>query len=300
MDNGAFAFLLSLILLIVAAALSSAQYRQHRFALIVGVSSTVMPWLAPPDLPLLRGGLAAWTTWCCGRVVDLTSDSQGRSFGRCVWHVFAIVDTRRTTLVSRAVDWQAVGKTVAYTIVAIVGLLVVTAVAPLWQGSLYWGVRWFGGALFFYCLADAVDGGVRTLYRAVGVAVPRQQMLPIASRSVQEFWGKRWNRAVGSWLRTHCFLPLAREGKIRAGLVAAFAASAVFHAYFTLVAVGWVMAEAMLIFFVIQGGIVLCELRMGVTHWRPALAHVWTVVAVLGCSPLFVEPILRILGCTPQ
>lgn len=299
MYDGTSAFLLSLILLLVAAGLSSAQYRQRRLALMIGVGATVMPWLAPPDLPLLRGGLAIWTTWCCGRVADLTSESRGRSFGRCVWHVFGLVDTRRTTLVSPAVDWQAVGKTLAYAAAAIVGLFVVTHVAPLWQGSLYWGLRWFGGALFFYCLADAVEGGVRTLYRVAGVAVPRQHVLPIVSRSVQEFWGKRWNRAVGSWLRAHCFLPFAREGKIRAGLVAAFAASAVFHAYFTLVAVGWAMAGAMLLFFIIQGWVVLCELQMGVTHWRPALAHAWTVVAVLGCSPLFVEPILRILEYTP-
>jgi len=151
------------------------------------------------------------------------------------------------------------------------------------------------GALFFYCLADAVEGGVRALYRAAGVVVPRQQLVPIASRSVQEFWGKRWNRAVGAWLRAHCFLPFARRGQVRTGLVAAFSASAVFHAYFTLVAVGWTMALAMTVFFLVQGAFVLVELRVGVARWRPALAHAWTIVGVLGCSPLFIEPILRIL-----
>jgi hypothetical protein len=84
------------------------------------------------------------------------------------------------------------------------------------------------------------------------------------------------------------------------GFVAAFCASAVFHAYFTLVAVGWTMAGAMTIFFLIQGMFVLCELRMGVARWQPALAHAWTVVAVLGCSPLFIEPLLRILQYAPQ
>ena len=55
------------------------------------------------------------------------------------------------------------------------------------------------------------------------------------------------------------------------------------------------MAGTMLVFFLIQGVFVLCELPMGVARWRPALAHAWTVVAVLGCSPLFIEPLLRIL-----
>lgn len=300
MSDGTSAFLLSLILLLFAAGLSSARYRQPRLALMTGVGATLMPWLAPSDVPLLRGGLALWTTVCCGRVADLTSESQSRSFWRCVWHVFGLVDTRQTTLVSPAVDWRAVGKTFAYAGVAAVGLLLVTGVAPLLRGGPYWGVRWFGGALFFYCLADAVEGGVRALYRAAGVAVPRQQVLPIASRSVREFWGKRWNRAVGSWLRTHCFLPFARQGKIRTGLVAAFAASAVFHAYFTLVAVGWAMAGVMLIFFALQGAVVLCEMHMGVSRWQPAPAHAWTVVAVLGCSPLFVEPILRMIEYAPR
>jgi hypothetical protein len=82
---------------------------------------------------------------------------------------------------------------------------------------------------------------------------------------------------------------------VRLGLAAAFTASAVFHAYFTWVAVGEVMAFAMAVFFLLQGGFVLLELRMGVAHWHPILAHAWTVSAVFGCSPLFVEPILRIL-----
>jgi hypothetical protein len=83
-------------------------------------------------------------------------------------------------------------------------------------------------------------------------------------------------------------------------VAAAFCASAASHAYFTLVAVGWAMALSMLVFFLIQGVFVLFEVRMGVAHWRPALARAWTVVAVLGCSPLFIEPILRILHDAPR
>jgi hypothetical protein len=193
------------------------------------------------------------------------------------------------------VDTKALRKTIAYAGLATVGLMIAVDIAPGTDGTWYWLLRWLGGALFFYSLADAVEGGVRTLYRAAGVVVPRQHVLPIASRSVQEFWGKRWNRAVGMWLRRHCFLPFARRGQARLGFVAAFCASAAFHAYFTLVAVGWTMAGTMLVFFLIQGLVVLGELPMGVAQWRPALAHAWTVVAVLGCSPLFIEPLLRIL-----
>lgn len=105
----------------------------------------------------------------------------------------------------------------------------------------------------------------------------------------------RWNRAVGGWLRTHCFLPFARRGQVQAGLLAAFGTSAIFHAYFTWVAVGSVMAMAMVLFFLLQGLCVLLELHIGVSRWQPFFAHAWTVVAVLGCSPLFIGPILQIL-----
>ncbi|HET8671218.1 MAG TPA: MBOAT family protein, partial [Candidatus Saccharimonadales bacterium] len=224
------------------------------------------------------------------------SDSRDLSYGARLWHVFGLVDTRQTTRVPPAIDSKALGKTIVYAVLAAIGLMVVTDLAPATYGIGYWLLRWLGGALFFYSLADAVEGGVRTLYRAMGIFVPRQQIVPIVSRSVQEFWGKRWNRAVGAWLRTHCFLPFARRRLIRTGFVAAFCASAVFHAYFTWVSVGGVMALAMVIFFLIQGGFVLLELRTQVTRWHPILTHAWTVAAVLGCSPLFIEPLLRILA----
>jgi hypothetical protein len=49
----------------------------------------------------------------------------------------------------------------------------------------------------------------------------------------------------------------------------------------------------MLVFFVTQGMFILLELWAGVARWHPLLAHTWTVVAVLGCSPLFIEPLLQ-------
>lgn len=293
--SGTLVFVLAAMFLVTAAGLVKGSWWQRQCALLSAIGAAGMPWLAPAEGSLLRGGLAVWTTWSLGRVIDLVGEAHDRSFGARLWHVFGLVDTRQATWTSPAVDTKALGKTIFYAVLATVGLMIAIDIAPNAGGTWYWFLRWFGGALFFYSLADAVEGGVRTLYRAAGVVVPRQHVLPIVSRSVQEFWGKRWNRAVGTWLRAHCFLPFARRGQVRTGFVAAFCGSAVFHAYFTLVAVGWAMAVTMMIFFLIQGMFVICELRMGVARWQPALAHAWTVVAVLGCSPLFIEPFLRIL-----
>lgn len=295
MLSGIVVFILATVFLVIAAVLTKGAWWRPQLAMLSAITAAGMPWLAPTDVPILRGGLAIWTTWSLGRVIDLVGEAHDRSWGARLWHVFGLVDTRQTTWVPPAVDTKALGKMITYAVLAIVGLMIAVAIAPHTNGIWYWLLRWLGGALFFYSLADAVEGAVRALYRAVGVVVPRQHMLPIASRSVQEFWGKRWNRAVGEWLRRHCFLPFARRRQVRTGLVAAFCVSAVFHAYFTWVAVGGSMALAMVVFFLTQGVCVLLELWLGVAHWHPIYAHTWTVIAVLGCSPLFIEPLLRIL-----
>jgi hypothetical protein len=288
-------FILAAVFLIIAAALAKGARWRTQLALLSAVSAAGVPWLAPAEGSLFRGGLGIWTTWSLGRVIDLVGESRDRSFSARLWHVFGLVDTRQATWAPPTVDAKALGKTIVYAVLATAGLVIAVDIAPGTNGIWYWFLRWLGGALFFYCLADAVEGGVRTFYRVIGVVVPRQHVLPIASRSVQEFWGKRWNRAVGGWLRMHCFLPFARRRQVRTGLVAAFCVSAVFHAYFTWVAVGEGMALAMVVFFLIQGVCVLLELWMGVARWHPICAHAWTVIVVLGCSPLFIEPLLRIL-----
>lgn len=183
--------------LVVAAALAHGPRWQRRSALLCAVGATALPWWAISNVSLFSGALALWMTWCLGRVIDLTSDWRQRPFGRRLWHVFALVDTRQTSWASPTLDVWALGKTLGCALVATLGLRIVTEVAVQPEGPWYWVLRWVGGALFCYCLADVVEGGVRALYRAVGVVVPRQHVVPIASRSVQEFWGNRWNRVVG-------------------------------------------------------------------------------------------------------
>lgn len=60
------------------------------------------------------------------------------------------------------------------------------------------------------------------------------------------------------------------------------------------------MAVSMLAFFLLQGQLVLFELVLRISQWTPMLACAWTIIALLGPSPLFVEPILRIIHCPPH
>jgi hypothetical protein len=53
------------------------------------------------------------------------------------------------------------------------------------------------------------------------------------------------------------------------------------------------MALALMDFFLLQRGLILLELWLDVARWHPALAHPWTVIVMIGCSLLCIEPILR-------
>jgi len=76
-------------------------------------------------------------------------------------------------------------------------------------------------------------------------------------------------------------------------VVASFGASVLIHVWIALAIAGAGAAASMGAFFALQGLLTLVERRLGGAHWPPALGHAWTVVCVLGTSPLFVEPILR-------
>jgi hypothetical protein len=56
------------------------------------------------------------------------------------------------------------------------------------------------------------------------------------------------------------------------------------------------MTILMLGFFLLQGTLVLVESLLGATKWRPLAAHLWTVAWMAGTSPLFTEPLLRVMG----
>jgi hypothetical protein len=78
-------------------------------------------------------------------------------------------------------------------------------------------------------------------------------------------------------------------------VIAAFCASAIFHANCTgfQLVISW--RQRGWTSFSSKGVFVFLELWLGVARWHPARAHTWTVIVVIGCSPfpLCVEPILR-------
>ena len=61
-------------------------------------------------------------------------------------------------------------------------------------------MRWIGGTACVYGLVDTGFASVRVTYGVLGVRAPSMHSDPIRSRTIGEFWGRRWNRVIGGWL----------------------------------------------------------------------------------------------------
>lgn len=192
------------------------------------------------------------------------------------------------------VPTDALGSAGLHAVVLAAGLALVTVRAPFGAGAPI--VAWLGGTLALYGAVDVASSTLRAFLAAFGVESAPMQRHPVLSTSVSEFWGERWNRAVGAWLWRNCVVPATRRGGRLAGLAAAFGWSALLHFYSVLAGVGFAPALRMAAFFVLEGLAVLLETRLSVRSWPRPLARLWTFALVLGPSWLFVEPVLRIFG----
>jgi hypothetical protein len=211
-----------------------------------------------------------------------------------VFHATTLFDSRAAVRVPPELRVRDGLTSSLYYAVAAVGFVLAYLVAPAAPSVLRWPLRWLGGIVLLYAAMDALGAGLRFCYALVGWRIPPLHDLPIASRSLGEFWGQRWNLPVSLWLRRVCFMPLARRGHAALGLLAAFAMSALLHFYLTLVAVGWSLALLVGALFVLHGLLIWLERVLGVRRWRPAAGRAWFIVTMLATAPLIVEPLLRV------
>jgi hypothetical protein len=155
--------------------------------------------------------------------------------------------------------------------------------------------RLFAGIVFSYALAAFVTDLIHFCFLASGTAMRPIHVTPAAARSLRDFWGKRWNRAMSAWLYRFIFLPLAHRHHPNLGLIGVFLVSAAMHAWLPLVALGVSAACSAGAFFCLQGVFILAEDRLHVCAWPISLARVWTLTILLLTSPLYVYPILSLL-----
>lgn len=209
--------------------------------------------------------------------------------------MLVVVDTRRLPRGPRRFEGRRALLGVTFGGLALAAFLAYRTLAPMTSGATALALRWGLGLVFAYGLTELAYALLTVGCHAVGLDVYELHRAPALARSVQEFWGERWNRTVSAWLAEHCMRPLARVRRAHLGVFVAFVASAILHAYLTVIAIGVPMALVMLGYFCVQGLLVLVELRIGVVKWRPAAGRAWTIGVMMATSPMFIEPMLRVL-----
>jgi hypothetical protein len=135
------------------------------------------------------------------------------------------------------------------------------------------------GLLVHFGICDVLAG----FWRARGVAVERLFVNPAASRSLGEFWGRRWNLAFHAVARDFVFRPVARRWGAAAGILATFFFSGILHEVLLSVPVGggYGLPAA---YFMLQGLLVLAERKWALS------GRAWTIFWVLAPAPLLFHP----------
>ncbi len=89
------------------------------------------------------------------------------------------------------------------------------AIVFLWMPTLTSGMAWwirsYLAILPFWLLIETIQLLVQLCWSQVNRSVPAISQHPLMAKSVADFWGRRWNRLFGDWLRQVCFQPLARQ-----------------------------------------------------------------------------------------
>jgi MBOAT membrane-bound O-acyltransferase family protein len=286
--------------LVYAAGLSAAllatgpAWRRAMALLVVGAALPVA-WFAPADLPTYRAFVALGSLWSLARVIELVRERGSVPARFRAWHAVGLVDTLRARRIAPMVDVPALTRL----------LICIPLVAAGWAGVYYGShllsggprlaVRWVLGTLFIYAAVELVVSAVIVLYGLVGIDPRPLHDDPIRSKTITEFWGRRWNRAVHRFLKQTVFIPVARRGYTELGMALTFVVSAFIHFAFMLPAVGLGWAAMMGAFFLVQLPFLWAERALGVARWPTPLARMWTLALLLVSSPLFVEPVLQIV-----
>jgi alginate O-acetyltransferase complex protein AlgI len=135
--------------------------------------------------------------------------------------------------------------------------------------------------------ADVLSGCLRL----AGVPVPRLFDDPLASRSLTEFWSRRWNLAFVEMDRL-LFLPLLRPlGQLGARL-GVFVVSGLLHelAISFPAGSGWGLPSC---YFALQGVLVVAERRLHPQRWATPLGRLWTWAWLLIPLPLLFHAAFR-------
>lgn len=281
-----------------AIAALSARRGPARVAFAVAVLLLPWPWFV--EAPAFwRSAFALGACWCVIRSADFMLETPPASFVRRLLHLFAVIDTRLVARASHAVALRWWGLLVVAAL-ASAGAVWVVGAANQADGAAYYVMRWGGGMVLVLAGFEALTVAYRIVTASLGLYAPRLSHYPLLAQSIAEFWSARWNRVVGKVLRDRVFTPLAHRGPASA-IWATFGVSAVFHAYLAGVVLhSWTMALSAGGFFLLQPPLLAAERALRLRRRAKWMRHVWTLGMLVLLSPIFIEPVLRMLGLEPK
>lgn len=282
------AFGIFALAIVLAIAATGARFRPV-VAMLATAAAIAAPLCVPAEHTFVRFLLAALALVLLMRLVDLATDRRSWPASMRARMFIGLVDLRDAKPMPRRFDPL---------VIVVVALYLGLAALGWWlaHATEHALLRWLGGVLVIYGLADVACATTVPLYAALGLRIPPQHHAPILATSVGAFWSQHYNLNVSSWLARHVHRPFARRGRATLGLAIAFLASALAHAWVAWAPLDLCMALTMAAFFAVQAVPVIAERRWpGLARLPRPARRAWTLAWLLLPSPLFVEPFLRIL-----
>ncbi len=280
---------------LIAALLATGSRWRRGAAVFVCASALPVAFFVPEEYPTFTAVLALGSLWFTARVIELIQKRGHVPAFHRIWHTVGLVDTLRAKHIARKLDLNALARLAVGLPLFIGGWAAIHYGSHLLSGVPRLLVRWGAGAVFMYVAVEVTVAAVIIAYGLLGIDPRPLHDDPILSKTISEFWNRRWNRAVHHFLKYSVFAPVARRGHIELGLALTFVVSAFIHFAFMLPAVGLYWAGMMASFFLLQIPFVWAERALRVARWPSALSRTWTLTLLLVSSPLFMEPVLQIL-----
>ncbi len=156
-------------------------------------------------------------------------------------------------------------------------------------------VSWLGLAALLLMVHFGLSGVLSSLVQLSGYPVKPLFDRPLASRTLREFWTKRWNRPFVEMDRILFMRPLSKALGVRGAVFGVFLISGLLHemAISYPAGAGWGMP---LSYFALQGVLTLLESRINLPKWaeRP-----WTWFWILAPLPLLFHDAFRFAFIVP-
>jgi hypothetical protein len=235
--------------------------------LLAGATYFACKWLswfasARPPAPLLRK-LAWWLAW------------PGMDANR-----FLVADSSQQPM--NEIEWASAFFKTALGI----GLFIIAG-KSIARGSA--AAAWLGMVAFILSIHCGSFHLLSCLWRSIGWRAEPLMNRPLASRSIAEFWGRRWNCAFRDLTYPAIFRPLATCCGPAIGTLAVFAFSGLVHELVISIPAGGGFGLPTL-YFVLQGLAVLLENRLSRNQTSKLLGRPIAAVVIAAPLPLLFHP----------